>query len=505
MPDRTPLGSGAGKVPSLIRNWISLAGIILAASSFFAVACLIGLDFYAGFSNPYTGILTYIIAPVFLSMGLLLILVGVLRERHRRRGLAPGEIPAHLRIDFNVPHQRNAFIIVVVVTFVFLMFTALGSYRTYEFTESVQFCGETCHGVMKPEYTAYQNSPHARVACVQCHVGPGATWYLKSKLAGSYQVYATIFDKYPRPIPAPLNELRPAQQTCEQCHWPEKFFGSVEKVNQHFAADETNTPWTIRMLVKVGGGDPSQGPVGGIHWHMSIANKVEYIATDEARQQIPWVRFTDHNGKVTVYQSSDNPIPPAKLSAMTPRRMDCIDCHNRPSHIYNDPDHAVDQALSTGRMDASLSFVKKHAIEALTGDYKDTGEALTRISASLTKDYATSTNRVAVVQAIAEVQNIYTNNFFPEMKVSWRAYPSNIGHLIFPGCYRCHDGKHVSDTGQPITHNCDACHTIISQGRGGQVASISPQGLEFKHPTDIEGMWKDMNCSDCHNGGLVGQ
>ena len=193
-----------------------------------------------------------------------------------------------------MPRQRNAFLLVAVVTFVFLMFTALGSYRTYEFTESVQFCGQTCHAVMKPEYTAYQNSSHARVACVQCHIGPGATWFVKSKLSGSYQVYATLFHKYPRPIPTPVQNLRPAQETCEQCHWPQKFYGAVEKVRTHFMSDEKNSPWTVEMLLKVGGGDPTHGPVGGIHWHMNVANKVEYIATDEARQIIPWVRITDH-------------------------------------------------------------------------------------------------------------------------------------------------------------------------------------------------------------------
>lgn len=492
-------------MPSLIQNWISLSGIILAACSFFAVACLIAIDFYAGFSNPYMGILTYIVAPSFLSAGLLLIVFGVLLERRRRRRLAPGVIPQHPRIDFNVPRQRNAFVVVVVVTFVFLLFTALGSYRTYEFTESVQFCGQTCHTVMKPEYTAYQNSSHARVACVQCHIGPGATWFVKSKMSGSYQVYATIVNNYPHPIPTPVKNLRPAEETCEQCHWPQKFFGSVEKVNQHFMADETNAAWTIRMLIKVGGGDPSRGPVGGIHWHMNIANKVEYVATDEARQQIPWVRLTDRNGKVTVYQSSEKAIPPEKLATMKPRRMDCIDCHNRPSHIYKDPDSLADLALSTGRIDASLPFAKKHVVETLAANYKDTADALAGISGSIGKAYEASTNHAAVLQAIAETQRVYTNNFFPEMKVSWRAYPNNIGHTIFPGCFRCHDGKHVSDTGQLITHNCDACHTIIGQGQGTQLASISPQGLEFQHPSDIGDAWKEMSCTDCHNGALVGQ
>ena len=294
--DSRQRGDAPEKMPSLIQNWISLGGIILAACSFFAVVCLIGIDFYPGFSSPYMGILTYIVAPAFLSAGLLLILFGVLRERHQRTGWLGGS-PRYPRIDFNVPRQRNVFVAVVFVTFVFLMFTALGSYRTYQLARSVEFCGQTCHAVMKPEYTAYHNSSHARVACV--HSRGGARWFVKSKLSGIYQVYATLFHKYPCPIPTPVKNLRPAQQTCEQCHWPQKFYGAVEKVRTHFMSDEKNSMWTIEMLLKVGGGDPTHGPVGGIHWHMNVANKVEYVASDEARQVIPWVRITDREGHAT--------------------------------------------------------------------------------------------------------------------------------------------------------------------------------------------------------------
>lgn len=486
----TERSTTAATPPSLIHNWISLAGIILAACSFFAVACLIAIDFYAGFANPYMGILTYLVAPAFLSAGLLLILIGVLHERKRRRSLAPGELPRHPRIDFNVPRQRNAFLVVCVVTFVFLMFTALGSYRTYEFTESVQFCGQTCHTVMKPEFTAYQHSPHARVACVQCHIGPGATWFVKSKLSGTYQVYAALADKFPRPIPTPVKNLRPAQETCEQCHWPQKFFSSAERINHHFLADATNTAWTIRLLMHIGGGDPERGPVTGIHSHVDASRTVEYIATDEARQNIPWVRVTDRQGRQTVYKSSAASLTPEQLAQATPRRMDCIDCHNRPSHIYNAPARAVDAALASGRIDPKLPEIKKLAVEALTGDYKTTDEALAAIAGKLP------------APAIAEVQKIYQQNFFPEMKVNWRVYPNNIGHTIFPGCYRCHDGQHASADGKVITRDCNACHTILAQGDAN---ATTARGLEFQHPTDIGDTWKEMNCAECHTGALAGQ
>ena len=499
------------KPRSLIENWISLAGAILAASSFFAVLCLIAMDFFAEFSNPYMGILTYVVAPTFLILGLTLIIVGVaLQWRHRHR-LAPADQPRHLRIDLNIPGHRKALLIVSVVTFVFLVMTAVGSYRTYHFTESVTFCGKTCHTVMKPEFTAYQNSPHARVTCVQCHIGPGAGWFVKSKLSGSYQVYSVLAHKYPQPIPTPIKNLRPAQETCEQCHWPQKFYGSAERLNTHFQADESNTVWTIRLLMKIGGGDPTHGPVGGIHWHMNIGSKVEYIAADETRQKIPWVRITGKDGKVTLYETSeaDEKLKPEQVTEGAMRRMDCIDCHNRPSHVYNPPAKAVNIALATGRIDPKIPFIKKKAVEALIKEYQTTDEALTAIEQSLTKFYATEQgeygkqNPAEVQQAIDELKKIYTSNFFPEMKVTWRVYPSNIGHTIFPGCYRCHDGKHVSEDGKKISHDCNSCHTIIAQGSGMEATSLSPQGLEFKHPVDIAEMWKEMNCAECHTGALV--
>lgn len=492
------------KSPSLLRNWISLLGLILAICSFFAVVCLISIDFFLGFRNPYMGILTYLVAPGFLSAGLILLIAGALLERRARRRLAPGEVPRHPQIDFNIPRHRNTFILVAVVTIVFLFLTAIGSYRTYHFTESVEFCGQTCHVVMKPEFTAYQNSPHARVTCTQCHIGPGAGWFVRSKLSGSYQVYATLTEKYPKPIPTPVKNLRPAQETCEQCHWPAKFFGAAERMNVHYLADEENTKWTIRLLMKVGGGDPAHGPTGGIHWHMNLANKVEYVHTDEERQIIPWVRVTTADGKVTEYQSNENPLSAEQKSKLALRSMDCIDCHNRPSHNYNSPARAVNLAMSTGRISTNLPSIKRNAVEALIGEYKTTGEALTSIKNALMKAYAQHSEPSTVEKAIRETQDIYAKNFFPEMNVNWRVYPNNIGHSIFPGCYRCHDGKHVNSEGKAISHDCNSCHIIISQGKEGvESGQISADGLEFEHPVDIGELWKEMNCTECHSGALA--
>jgi len=485
----------------LIHNWISTVGIILAASSFFAALTLIAIDAARGFANPYLGILTYLVAPAFLVGGLALIVVGLLVERRRRRRLSPDEVPKHLRIDFGNPRHRLAFTIWSLVVFAFLLVTAVGSYRTYNFTESVAFCGRTCHSVMRPEYTAYELSPHARVACVECHIGPGADWFVKSKLSGTYQVYATIFHKYPKPIPAPVKSLRPAQQTCEQCHWPRAFYGNAERIEQHYLEDEANTPWTIRLLLKIGGGDPVRGRVGGIHWHMNIADKVEYIATDPARQVIPWVRITDRAGNTTVYQSGDAPLTPAQVDSAQPRVMDCIDCHNRPSHDFLAPVTAVNLSLSTGRLSAALPSIKQLAVSALSAPYPSTEAALRAIADTLSAAYRGRADRAAVNEAIAEVQQLYQENLFPEMGVSWRAYPDNIGHMMFPGCFRCHDGDHRSADGRAVSHACDVCHVIIGEGSGAETETISPQGLAFRHPVDIGSAWTEMACTECHSGG----
>jgi len=194
---------------SMLRNWLSLAGLIVAAGSLFSFLLLFVLDSVAHFTNPYIGILTYLVAPGFLFLGLSLAVIGAWWQRHRFKAVA--DLP-RLLIDFSNPRHRQNLGFFVIGSVSFLLISALGSYQTYEYTESVQFCGEACHTVMKPEFTAYLQGPHARVACAQCHIGSGATWFVRSKLSGTYQVYATLFKKYPRPIPTPVKNLRPAQR-----------------------------------------------------------------------------------------------------------------------------------------------------------------------------------------------------------------------------------------------------------------------------------------------------
>ncbi len=481
----------AGRRTSILRNWTSAAGLVVVVGSCFSFLFLMVLDATAHISNPYVGILTYLVAPGFLVLGLILVIIGAfLRRRHVVK--AEGPLPP-LRIDLTRPRDRKLLGFFLAASVIFLLVSAIGSYQTYHYTESVSFCGQACHGVMKPEYTTYLDGPHARVPCAECHIGKGAGWYVRSKLSGMYQVYATAADKYPKPIPTPVKNLRPAQETCEECHWPKKFVGNLERTYNSFLGDETNTPYTVRMLLNVGGGDASHGPVGGIHWHMNVGNKIEYVASDEARQKIPWVRITDSQGVVTEYRTPrfTNAVEEAAI-----RRMDCMDCHNRPAHRYQAPNTAVNIAMSLGKIDRSLPYIKTNALFALTRPYSTTQEGRDGIATFLFDKYQGDPR---IRPTIGAVQNIYTNNFFPEMKATWRSYPDNIGHKDWPGCFRCHDGLHKTADGKRSikANDCNSCHTILTQGQGAELDMLTPRGQKFKHPGDeVDGA-----CNECHTGG----
>lgn len=473
------------------RNWISMAGFIVIGMGVFCFLLLFALDAIAHLSNPYVGILTYMITPGVGAGGIFLALLGAWLERRRSKA----GFSSSVKIDLSNRRDRKILGWFIVGALTFLMLSAVGSYQTYHYTESVQFCGETCHTVMQPENVAYHNGSHARVACVECHIGAGATWFVKSKLSGSYQVYSVIADKYSKPIPTPVKNLRPAQETCEQCHWPSKFVGNLDRTYNYFLPDATNTPYSVRLLLKVGGADPSHGPVGGIHWHMSVANKIEYYATDDARQKIPYVRVTDRQGVVTEYRASKftNVVSESLL-----RRMDCIDCHNRPAHRFQTPVDAVNLAMSLGQIDRSLPYIKTNAVWVLARHYSTTDEALKGIATTLAGRYP---DGPLVHAAIAAVQEIYTNNFFPEMNTDWRSHASNLGHKDWPGCFRCHDGDHKSSDGAKMikSNDCTACHIILAQGTGDQLLNLSATGQKFNHPGDE--IPDGYLCSDCHNGG----
>ncbi|MBI5382689.1 MAG: NapC/NirT family cytochrome c [Opitutae bacterium] len=482
------------------RNWLSLAGAVLAVGSLFAFVFLVAIDTFSREGNPYLGILTYIVSPAFLIAGLTLVALGWWLRRRQLAAHPEGGEKRSLAIDLAQPRHRRFLVIFGSLSVVFLMLTAFGSYQTYRITESEAFCGKTCHTVMEPEFTRYHHGSHARVSCAECHIGSGASWYVKSKISGAYQVYSVLFKKYSTPIPTPIANLRPAQETCERCHWPEKFTGNLDRSYEHFLSDKKNTPYTVRLSLRVGGGQPGQGPFGGIHWHMNVANKVEYYASDPQRQTIPWVRMTStSNGEVRVFRTKEfQGEPPADQI----RVMDCMDCHNRPAHAYETANESVETAMALGKISTKLPKVKLVAVDALTQKYASVNEALEKIAAAMRAKYPDATD---VGPSIATVQRIYQENFFPQMKADWRSYPSNIGHKDWPGCFRCHDNKHLTVDGHEKikSSDCNACHSILAQGSGEELLKLAPQGAAFKHPGGE--FDSDLLCSDCHNGAIQGK
>jgi len=495
------------KLPRSFYNITSYIGSTLALISLFTMTFLTVVGFLFKESSSYLGLFTFIILPVFLVVGLILIPIGMTIEVKRRKKRAKEFIKKGWPIiDLNISRYRNAILIFVVGSVFFLFLTGVGSYEAFHFTESVKFCGTICHEVMKPEYTAYQNSPHAKVACVDCHVGTGADWYVRSKLSGLHQVYAVLTDNFDRPIPTPIDDLRPARETCEECHWPEKFYSRQLRTTKHFLADSVNSEWDIGLQMKIGPEHSALGLSEGIHWHINPNVKIEYIPRRDNREEIPWVKFTNlETGKETIYQDTEDPLSEKKLASKVSREMDCMDCHNRPSHLFFTPPEFVDHALTAGSIPKDLPYIKKIAMDLFIDPYESSDSAVQNIRDYTLNYYQENMpsvleNRKADIEkAIAGITEEFDQNIFPEMGASWDAYASHIGHKTYNGCFRCHDDKHESEGGENISKDCNLCHTIVFQGKPGQEQFASlDENLEFIHPKELKEDWHEGLCSECH-------
>ena len=444
----------------LIRSPISIVGMVLTTISAVVFLVVFLADLFGLHSNPYLGILFFLILPGIFIFGLVLIPAGAWVERRRR---AQGRSPSEIRwphFDLNDPIARRAAVIIFGLTIANIVIVSLAAYRGVEYMDSPQFCGQVCHTVMKPEFSAYQDSAHSRVTCVQCHIGPGATWFARSKISGLRQVFAVAFHTYSRPIPSPVQQLRPARDVCEQCHWPEKFHGDKIRRVVESADDEKNTESVTTLQVHVGGGSEKLGIAQGIHWHMNVANEVEYIATDEKRQVIPWVRVKDRAGAVREFVAEG--VTPDQLAKGERRRMDCMDCHHRPAHpMAGTPERAVNERIASGEIPNTLPFVRREAVKALKTTYPSQDTAESEIARSLRDFYRTQASgaymsrRQDVERAVNATTDIYRRSVFPEMNVGFGTYPNNIGHMDFPGCFRCHDDNHTAKDGKKISQDCE--------------------------------------------------
>ena len=410
--------------------------------------------------NPYVGIVVFLILPALFFAGLLLIPLGIYAGKRRiRQGL---EVPA---FDRKAALYRLAWFFGITTLLNVLIGTQF-TYRAVKHMETPQFCGQSCH-TMNPEFAAYSNSPHAKVECVECHVAPGAAGWIASKTAGTRQLFETVLGTYRRPIPSALetNRLVPASQTCEHCHWPQKF-GSVKlRVLTHYAEDEQNTRTQTVLMMMVGG-----SKFAGIHGkHFAPGISIRFAASDPKRQTIPWVEYRNsQTGEIETFLSEGS--TPDSIKALSTYEMQCVDCHNRPTHTFESASRGVDDALALGEIPTGLPFIKKKGVELLTATYQSSGEAAEKLPSDLVSFYKQGypdvyTKRPQEIQKAAQaLLAIYNRNVFPDLKVTWGTYPNNLGHTDFPGCFRCHDGSHTSANAKTITQDCNACHEPLAMG-----------------------------------------
>ncbi len=444
------------------NNPISLAGgAITTASGVTMIAYWLEQMFGRPNDNPYLGIIFFLILPGLFVLGLAIIPVGVYlrRKKLQKAGQVPAEFP---KVDFNDRIFRHGVDIVLVATIVNLLVVSVASYRGAAYMDSPQFCGQSCH-VMHPEYTAYKISAHSHVACVDCHIGSGADAYFEAKVNGTKQLIEVSINRYPTPIPSPVRNLRPARVICEGCHTPAKFVGEKLLVKSSFADDEQNTE-TQSVLVLHLGGEDSLSHLTGIHGiHLG---HIEYVATDPDRTTIPWVQKRNADGSDTVFEAST-------LKGGTPpegerRVMDCIDCHNRAAHTFVTAEEALNRAMADGSVSPSLPWVHKEGLALLKANYSSDEDARAQIPTQLAAFYQSShpeimANKAGVVKAAGEeLATLYSQNVFPYMKVTWGTHPNHIGHMSYPGCFRCHDGDHSAKNGTAITQDCAACHNLLA-------------------------------------------
>lgn len=377
----------------------------------------------------------------------------------------------------------------------------------WEYSNSAAFCGTTCH-TMPPEYSTYLTSPHARVLCVDCHIGRDliAVQFYR-KIGHMRLVVATLLENYEYPIRAGV--MSPARETCEQCHFPEKFSDDSLREITRFDSNRTNDEYQIYLLMHTGGGSEREGLGRGIHWH--VENTITYIATDPEKQEIPWIRVEAPDGTITEYNSINSPVDTSDLDQYKLEEMDCITCHNRIAHSIESPVDTVDSALSVGDISTDIPFIRARAVELLSQHYGTSDQAKESF-ATLDEYYQTNYGEFyaegsdLVQQAIGTLNKIYTENNYPEQELTWDTHPNNVGHRDSAGCFRCHDGQHFSPEGEVIRLECNLCHSIPQIVRPGEIEPMLPLATGIEPPSHLTSTWIsqhhnifDLTCTNCHD------
>jgi hypothetical protein len=446
---------------SITHNAISLIGTAIAVAALVLMGSLFAIQLWGYEGGPYIGILLYLILPMIFVVGLILIPIGAVLYRRKLRRESGDEVPLMPVFDLNNQATRRWTMIFVALTMLNIVIVASATYKGIHYMESVEFCGLTCHTVMQPEYTAHGRSPHQRVTCAECHIGPGADWFVKSKLDGAWQMVAVAFDLYPRPVPTPLHNLRPARETCEQCHWPTKHVGDKLRVIKHYEEDEQNTELTTALLLKVGG-ETAEGS-HGIHWHVDRGVNLRY-RSDETREEVYEIELIHNGDEVKRYSVRNAPEDEGVW-----RDMDCVDCHNRPTHIYESPGPAIDTAITAGLIDRSLPFVKRESLRIIQEKYESHDAAREGLATQLRAFYDENypdvvAEKADLIEAAGTaLGDIYTVNNFPQMEVWWDTYPNHIGHEQSDGCFRCHKRSMRTEDREQVSNDCETCHLVLAE------------------------------------------
>jgi Planctomycete cytochrome C len=382
----------------------------------------------------------------------------------------------------------------------------IGGIYGWDYTNSPSFCGTACH-TMPPQNATYLISPHANVYCSECHIGRSFLGIqLTRKTEDVYELYSYAFHTYTFPIMA--SRSRPALETCEKCHLPAAFSADSLLVINHFKDDLNNTPFNTYLIMKTGGGAKEQGLGKGIHWH--ILSKVEYYTTDSLSQNIPFIRVYNEDGTTTEYVDVTANFDPSTIKESDLKVMDCNTCHNRVTHDFRPPDDSVDSAMGVGLISPTIPEIRKKGVEVLSVSYASQSEAMTGISDLIPYyqdnygDFYTA-NTGLISSAIKALQDIYNQTVFIDQKVDWTTHPNNLGHINSPGCFRCHDGKHLDAQQHAIRLECNLCHSIpvvatsqdfvtnIEISRGPEPTShLNPNWISL-HDSSF-----NATCSNCH-------
>jgi len=437
----------------LRSNWLSWAGAILTTLSFMAfVTSFVYFTLYGAEHGPYAGLFAFVLLPGLFVLGIAIIPLGLLLHRKTLAARMAAERERPIKL----------FRLLALLTVVNLAVVGTAGYEAVHYMDSEQFCGTVCHEVMSPTYATYLDSPHANVACVECHIGSGAASFVRAKVNGLRQVASLVFGTVSRPIQAPVHNMRPAIETCGNCHWSQRWIGDEVVVRPHYGDDDAVTP-AINALTLHVGGTAADGVARGIHWHAHAGTEVWFVSLDGKRDKIEWIRYRDASGKERTFTAEGQDLAKPPPSEQW-RRMDCIDCHNQPSHHFELPDVALDGAIAAGRIAQKLPGIRRRGLELLRRDWTREGAAA-GIRAELEQAYAGAVDlapevRAKVQPAAEAIAAIWLRNVYPSMKIEWGTYPDFSGHV---GCMRCHDGEHADADGEAISLECANCHTMLAE------------------------------------------